>query len=135
MTQVTRAPAQVDREGVGWSDRTQSLRTRARWWTGHAIPHPALRQDVIWAPCERPESMTAAGVSPVTPDHVNPEAPWPHLEQLAHASAEAGLTLTERLAVYPEYALAASRWLDPAITPRVLAEIDATGFVREDPWV
>ena len=75
------------------------------------------------------------GVSPVTPDHVNPEAPWPHLEHLAHASAEAGLTLTERLAVYPEYALAASRWLDPALTPRVLTEIDATGFVREDPWV
>jgi FO synthase len=75
------------------------------------------------------------GVSPVTPDHVNPEAPWPQLERLAHASAEAGLTLTERLAVYPEYALAASRWLDPALTPRVLAEIDATGFVREDPWV
>ena len=72
------------------------------------------------------------GVSPVTPDHVNPEAPWPHLEQLAHASAEAGLTLTERLAVYPEYALAASRWLDRALTRRVLAEIDATGFVRED---
>ena len=72
------------------------------------------------------------GVSPVTPDHVNPEAPWPHLEQLAPASAEAGLTLTERLAVYPEYALAASRWLDPALTRRVLAEINATGFVRED---
>jgi FO synthase len=75
------------------------------------------------------------GVSPITPDHVNPEAPWPHLEHLARVSAEAGLTLTERLAVYPEYALAASRWLDPALTPRVLAEIDATGFVREDPWV
>jgi FO synthase len=75
------------------------------------------------------------GVSPITPDHVNPEAPWPHLERLARASADAGLTLTERLAVYPEYALAASRWLDPALTPRVLAEIDATGFVREDSWV
>jgi FO synthase len=75
------------------------------------------------------------GVSPVTPDHVNPEAPWPHLQQLAHASTEAGWTLTERLAIYPEYAVAPSRWLDPALTARVLAEIDATGFVREDPWV
>jgi FO synthase len=75
------------------------------------------------------------GVSPVTPDHVNPEAPWPHLNRLAQASSEAGLTLTERLAVYPEYALAPSRWLDAALAPRVLAEIDATGFVREDPWV
>jgi len=72
--------------------------------------------------------MTAAGVSPVTPDHVNPEAPWPHLEQLAHASAEAGLTLTERLAVYPEYALAASRWLDPAIqTKRLISLALPTG--------
>jgi FO synthase len=44
------------------------------------------------------------GVSPVTPDHVNPEAPWPHLEELRERTAEAGKHLAERLAVYPEYA-------------------------------
>ncbi len=45
------------------------------------------------------------GVSPVTPDHVNPEAPWPHLADLARATEAAGRTLVERLAVYPEFAL------------------------------
>jgi FO synthase len=44
------------------------------------------------------------GVSPVTPDHVNPEAPWPHLADLERATAQAGRTLVERLAIYPEYA-------------------------------
>jgi FO synthase len=46
------------------------------------------------------------GVSPVTPDHVNPEAPWPHLADLARSTAAAGRTLVERLAVYPEYLVA-----------------------------
>ncbi len=43
------------------------------------------------------------GVSPVTPDHVNPEAPWPHLADLARATEAAGRTLVERLAIYPEF--------------------------------
>src|SRR4029079_2994880 len=46
------------------------------------------------------------GVSPVTPDHVNPEAPWPHLADLERATVAAGRTLVERLALYPEYAAA-----------------------------
>ena len=44
------------------------------------------------------------GVSPVTPDHVNPEAPWPHLADLERATERAGRTLVERLAIYPEFA-------------------------------
>jgi FO synthase len=44
------------------------------------------------------------GVSPVTPDHVNPEAPWPHLADLERATERAGRTLVERLALYPEFA-------------------------------
>ena len=44
------------------------------------------------------------GVSPVTPDHVNPEAPWPHLADLERATEAAGRTLVERLAIYPEFA-------------------------------
>src|SRR6185312_6173084 len=43
------------------------------------------------------------GVSPVTPDHVNPEAPWPHLSALEQATEQTGRTLVERLAIYPEY--------------------------------
>jgi len=74
------------------------------------------------------------GVSPVTPDHVNPEAPWPEIETLARDTEAAGKRLVERLAVYPAYARAHQRWLDPAIAPRVLDEIDATGLVRDDSW-
>jgi FO synthase len=43
------------------------------------------------------------GVSPVTPDHINPEAPWPEIQELARRGAEVGYTLRERLTVYPEY--------------------------------
>jgi FO synthase len=75
------------------------------------------------------------GISPVTADHVNPEAPWPQIATLERATAAAGYTLTQRLAVYPDYALEAERWLDRALVPRVLADIDATGFAREDAWV
>jgi FO synthase len=74
------------------------------------------------------------GVSPVTPDHVNPEAPWPHLRRLADDTAAAGKHLVERLAIYPEYALSADRWLDPAFRPAVLQRVDGTGLARTDTW-
>ena len=74
------------------------------------------------------------GVSPVTPDHVNPEAPWPEIEALARDTEAAGKRLVERLAIYPAYAGAAEIWLDPAVAPRVRDEIDATGLVRDDSW-
>jgi FO synthase len=61
------------------------------------------------------------GVSPVTPDHVNPERPWPHLDDLGRWSAEAGFELTERLTVHPEYASAGEPWLDPRVTKHVQA--------------
>src|SRR5207248_2193092 len=56
------------------------------------------------------------GVSPVTVDHVNPEAPWPAIERLERATRAAGLELVPRLAVYPRYVAEADRWLDPAVT-------------------
>ena len=59
------------------------------------------------------------GVSPVTIDHVNPEAPWPELERLEAATRAAGLELAARLPVYPEYV--DSAWLDPKVMPHVLA--------------
>jgi len=74
------------------------------------------------------------GVSPVTPDHVNPEAPWPHLEQLRQRTAECGKVLIERLPVYPAYALDAERWQDPAMRTAVIRAIDADGFARMDRW-
>jgi FO synthase len=81
------------------------------------------------------------GVSPVTPDHVNPERPWPVIDELARHSAAAGFTLRERLTAYPEYVLAPEQWLDPRITGHVNALADpATGLADEStipagrPW-
>src|SRR5690349_13734701 len=74
------------------------------------------------------------GVSPVTPDYVNPEAPWPHLEELAQRTAEAGKVLVQRLPVYPAYARDAAAWLAPAVATRVRQASDAEGFAREDAW-
>lgn len=72
------------------------------------------------------------GVSPLTPDHVNPERPWPHIEDLAARTAESGFELRERLTVYPEYLLRGEPWLDPRILPHVNALADpATGLARE----
>lgn len=75
------------------------------------------------------------GVSPLTPDHVNPEAPWPHLDQLARETAAAGKFLDQRLTIYPAYAAAPERWLDPALHTAVLRQSDSMGFARRDNWV
>ncbi|MFE7243138.1 bifunctional FO biosynthesis protein CofGH [Streptomyces sp. NPDC057580] len=64
------------------------------------------------------------GVSPVTADHVNPERPWPIIEELAERSAAAGFTLRERLTVYPEYLRRGEAWLDPRLSPHVGALAD-----------
>lgn len=74
------------------------------------------------------------GVSPVTPDHVNPEAPWPHLELLARATRAAGKELTERLAIYPPYVRELTRWTDPAFHTPVLQLIDSDGYSRTHGW-
>ena len=60
------------------------------------------------------------GISPLTPDYVNPEAPWPHVEALAATCRAAGFTLRERLAIYPAY-IDRPGFLDPALRPRVAA--------------
>jgi FO synthase len=76
------------------------------------------------------------GVSPVTPDHVNPERPWPAVDVLRAATEAAGFELAPRLTIYPELALDPERWLDPAVRPKVLAAADAEGLGRDlDPWV
>ncbi|MDB5855797.1 MAG: Radical domain protein [Herminiimonas sp.] len=74
------------------------------------------------------------GISPVTPDHVNPEAPWPQIAVLSRQTNAGGKELVERLATYPAYVLEASRWIAPALTPAVLRAIDADGFARSDSW-
>jgi FO synthase len=74
------------------------------------------------------------GVSPVTPDHVNPERPWPELDALAHATAEAGKVLVERLAVYPSFVQRRQHWVAPPLHPRMLRMADAEGYARCDAW-
>ncbi|MCK8674703.1 bifunctional FO biosynthesis protein CofGH [Rhodococcus sp. HM1] len=72
------------------------------------------------------------GVSPLTPDHVNPERPWPNLDTLAQISADAGFTLTERIAAQPQYVLAGQPWIDPRIAAHVRALSDPqTGLAAD----
>jgi FO synthase len=72
------------------------------------------------------------GVSPVTIDHVNPEAPWPEVERLREATRSRGLELAPRLPVYPEYL--DSEWVDPRVLGPALARADSLGLGREDGW-
>ena len=74
------------------------------------------------------------GVSPVTADHVNPERAWPALDLLRAATEEAGHVLAPRMTVYPEFALAPTRWLDEAMRFPVLAAADAEGLARDGAW-
>ncbi len=79
------------------------------------------------------------GVSPLTPDHVNPERPWPQIDELAGRTTAGGFDLRERLTIYPGYIR--EPWLDPRLAAHVTALADpATGLAREDaspaglPW-
>ena len=74
------------------------------------------------------------GVSPLTPDFVNPEAPWPHLDELARETAQAGKELHERLTIYPRFALDPDRWVDAGLQSAVLDRIDGEGLPRTDDW-
>jgi FO synthase len=74
------------------------------------------------------------GISPVTPDHVNPEAPWPALGTLEEITAQRGKVLIERLPSYPKYCLDAVRWHAPHIATHIIRAVDADGFARNDLW-
>lgn len=75
------------------------------------------------------------GVSPVTPDFVNPEAPWPQIEKLAKETHSAGKLLQERLTVYPAYVRDYKKWLDKRLQHPVIDLVDAEGFPKEDNWL
>ena len=70
------------------------------------------------------------GVSPLTPDHVNPERPWPSLERLRAITADCGFELVARLTVHPEYVRAGEPWLDPRISAHVAALAAPDGLAR-----
>ncbi len=72
------------------------------------------------------------GVSPLTPDHVNPERPWPALEDLAEVTAEAGFDLVQRLTAQPKYVTAGAAWIDPRVAGHLAALADPeTGFALD----
>ena len=75
------------------------------------------------------------GVSPVTIDHVNPEAPWPEVAALRAATAAAGKRLVPRLPVYPRYVLDPASWIDSGLRSRCARAIDTEGHAREDRWI
>jgi len=91
------------------------------------------------SPVPLPELIAAGindwgGVSPLTPDHVNPESPWPEIERLEAETARAGKVLCERLTVYPAYARDPDRWLDPAMRRPLRDLADGAWRGRESGW-
>jgi FO synthase len=75
------------------------------------------------------------GISPLTPDYVNPEAPWPHLGRLATQLSGVGKQLQQRLTIYPSYVRDAQYWVSREVLPQVLKLADSEGFAREDDWL
>ncbi len=74
------------------------------------------------------------GVSPVTIDHVNPEAPWPEIMRLRAATEAAGSELAARLPIYPEYVADLERWADPRVAQEIRKHADADSLARDDRW-
>ncbi|MDP6918587.1 MAG: 5-amino-6-(D-ribitylamino)uracil--L-tyrosine 4-hydroxyphenyl transferase CofH [Arenicellales bacterium] len=74
------------------------------------------------------------GISPVTIDHINPEAPWPQIKLLSEKTARAGKILAARLPVYPRFIKEAKAWISPRISDRVRLQSDASGLARADRW-
>jgi 7,8-didemethyl-8-hydroxy-5-deazariboflavin synthase CofG subunit len=72
------------------------------------------------------------GISPLTIDHINPEAPWPELTALRQATSNAGHQLRERLPIYPEYIVERPAFLDDRLRPKVEALVDTDGLVRPE---
>jgi FO synthase len=72
------------------------------------------------------------GVSPLTIDFINPEAPWPKINELRRVTGEVGLNLRERLAIYPEYITMSPEYIPVSLRDRILGYVDMEGFVREE---
>ena len=125
----------------------------ARLVLGPKIRIQAPPNLIDFAGSSRPADVTAyasviaagiddwGGVSPLTPDHVNPERPWPQIDELASRTADSGFELRERLTIYPRYVQAGEPWLDPRLRGHVDALADSeTGLANPDamptprPW-
>jgi FO synthase len=123
------APA-AEREELLWSIAAARLVLGA---------HMSIQAPPNLSPAPLPELIAAGindwgGVSPLTPDYVNPEMPWPEIERLRSESERGGKTLVERLTIYPGYAKSPSEWLDAAMRRPVLEQSDGAALAREDRW-
>jgi len=74
------------------------------------------------------------GVSPLTPDYVNPELPWPQLESLNKETLASGKILAPRLTIYPKYSADLNKWVDQSLHAKILYLSDSSGLSREDNW-
>ena len=128
-TIMAHAPA-ADREELLWSIAAARLVLGA---------HMSIQAPPNLSPAPLPELIGAGindwgGVSPLTPDYVNPEMPWPEIERLRSESERGGKTLVERLTIYPPYAKSPTEWLDAAMRRPVLEQSDGAALAREDRW-
>jgi FO synthase len=101
--------------------------------------HMSIQAPPNLSPAPLPELIGAGindwgGVSPLTPDYVNPEMPWPEIERLRSESERGGKMLVERLTIYPAYAKSPGEWLDAAMRRPVLEQSDGAALAREDRW-
>jgi FO synthase len=128
-TIMAHAPA-ADREELLWSIAAARLVLGA---------HMSIQAPPNLSPAPLPELIAAGindwgGVSPLTPDYVNPEMPWPEIERLRSESGRGGKILAERLTIYPAYAKSPTEWLDAAMRRAVLEQSDGAALAREDHW-
>jgi FO synthase len=72
------------------------------------------------------------GISPLTPDFINPEAPWPALERLREKSALAGFELRARLPIYPDYIAQPEKFISASILPYVAELCGDDGLVKNN---
>ncbi len=120
-------PMRLDAEPIpSWFMRVVAL---ARWIMGAEMnlqvpPNLTERYEVYL----RAGINDWGGVSPLTIDWVNPEAPWPHLEALRRRTEEAGFQLLPRLPVYPSHL--SGKWIDAALLPKALEAVDSRGYAR-----
>ena len=91
---------------------------------------PGLEEQLVYAGIN-----DWGGISPVTLDHVNPEAPWPRIAELCATTRQSGKTLIPRLPVYPKYLEDSTEWLSPKVSKHVQRLIDGDGWPRTDSWV
>jgi FO synthase len=129
--------------GTKWALRAEPGLDDMLWTVAAARlllgPEMNLQAPPNLMPHEYPRLVAAGindwgGISPVTPDHVNPEAPWPQIRALRERTAAAGKTLVERTAIYPDHTLDMERWVDPRLRQTLRRHIDAQGLARTDAW-